>query len=290
MRLELIANYSCHVGENPLWNPFDHHVYWLDIPTGAIFRYDPATNTHEVFYRGGDVTGGFTLQTDGSLLLFGDKGCVSRLHQGKLSTMIEGLPGEENNRFNDVIADPSGGVLCGTMPYRGASTSGSLYRLGVDGSMKRLRENILLSNGMGFSLDLKTFYYSDSRAYTVTQFDYDAASGEMSNPRPFVTFSPKDGDPDGLTVDAEGFLWLAVWDGSRLIRYDPSGRVERDITFPVKKVSSLTFGGDDHSDIYITTAGGETPSENGELAGALFRLRLGIRGRPEYLSRIQIPG
>jgi D-xylono/L-arabinono-1,4-lactonase len=90
-------------------------------------------------------------------------------------------------------------------------------------------------------------------------------------------------------VDSEGFLWLAVWDGSRLIRYDSTGRIEREITFPVKKVSSLTFGGDDQSDIYITTAGGEDLAFNGELAGALFRIRQDIRGRPEYLSRIQIP-
>jgi len=242
----------------------------------------------EVFYGGGAVTGGFTLQEDGSLLLFGVAGRVSRLHQGTLTTLIESLPGEEDNRFNDVIVDPSGGVLCGTMPYSDKSKSGSLYRLAPDGSMTKVWENILLSNGMGFSPDHKTFYYSDSRAHTVTQFAYDAASGTISHPQNFVTLAADDGDPDGLTVDAEGFIWLAVWDGSRLVRYDPSGSIEREITFPVKKVSSLTFGGDDTRDIYITTAGGDDLSANGELAGALFRLRLEILGTPEFLSRIQI--
>lgn len=287
MILELIANYACRVGENPLWNPLDHHVYWVDIPVGTIYRYNPSTAVHEVFYRG-DVTGGFTLQEDGSLILFGVGGRISRLYQGTMTTIIDSLPGEENNRFNDVITDPLGGVLCGTMPERAGSQSGSLYRLGVDGSIRKLRDNIRLSNGMGFSLDHKTFYYADSRAHTVTQFDYDVARGEIANPKLFASLPPEDGDPDGLTIDMEGFLWLAVWDGSRLIRYDPLGSIEREIAFPVKKVSSLTFGGEDTRDIYITTAGGENPADNGELAGALFRVKQEIRGRPEYLSRIQI--
>lgn len=287
MTLELIANYACRIGENPLWNPLDHHLYWLDIQLGTIFRYDPATEAHEVFYRG-DVTGGFTIQEDGSLILFGVGGRVSRLHQGYLTIMIDSLPGEENNRFNDIIADPSGCVLCGTIPYSAASQSGNLYRLERDGSIKKLWENIRLSNGMGFSLDQKTFYYADSRAHTVTQFAYDTLSGEISNPKLFATLAADDGDPDGLTVDSEGFIWLAVWDGSRLIRYDPAGRIEREIAFPVKKVSSLTFGGEDARDIYITSAGGDDLAHNGELAGALFRVRQDIRGRAEFLSRIQI--
>lgn len=288
MTIELVANYACRVGENPLWNPLDRCVYWLDIPTGTIYRYDPATQVHEIVYQG-DLTGGFTIQDDGSFLLFGVEGRVSHLHQGKLTTIIDRIAGEENNRFNDVIADPSGGVLCGTVPNNGDSTFGSLYHLRPDGSITQVRTKIPFSNGMGFSPDQTIFYHADSKARTVTQFRYDVNTGELSQPRHFAILSPHDGVPDGLTVDAEGYVWLAVWDGSRLIRYDPEGNIEREIPFDVKKVSNLTFGGDDASDIYVSTAGGEKPSENGELAGALFRLQLGIRGRPEYLSRIRIP-
>lgn len=286
---ELIANYACHTGENPLWNPLDKCVYWLDIPTGTIFRHDPAAGTHDVFYRG-ELAGGFTLQTDGALLLFGAGGAVRHLYQGEVTILVESLPGEEANRFNDVMADPAGRVLCGTMPFDTDTDipSGSLYLLEHDGSIRKLRDNIRLSNGMGFSPDLKTFYHTDSLARTITQFEYDAVRGDIANPQLFALRASGQGVPDGLTVDAEGFVWSAVWDGSRLVRYDPQGHIEREIHFPVKKVSSLMFGGDDYRDIYVTTAGGDNPGENGELAGALFRLRLGIQGKPDFLSACRV--
>lgn len=286
MDYEIIDRHPCLIGENPLWNPVDHRIYWLDIHGGAIFRYDPAAQTREVVYQG-EVHGGFTFQEDGSLIVFGVAGKIARLHQGVLTTLIDRLPGEELNRFNDVIADPAGRVFCGTMPYSPQSEFGSLYCLERDGSIRKLREHIRVSNGLGFSPDLSLLYYADSLSRTVTRFRYDQATGQLSDDTIFARLAPDDGVPDGLTVDEHGYLWLAVWDGWRLIRYDPTGAIEREIRFPVKKVSSLTFGGDHALDIYITSAGGDKPEENGELAGSLFRMRLGIRGRPEFLSRIQ---
>ncbi len=287
MQLQLIANYRCRIGENPLWNPLDKRLYWLDIPSGTIYRYDPAHEQHEPYFRG-EVTGGFCLQADGSLLLFGVGGRISRLHEGQLSVLIESLPGEDHNRFNDLIVDPHGRVLCGTMPYSEGSPSGSLYCLEVDGSIRKLREGILLSNGLGFNDDCTTLYYADSLARTITRFRYDAATAAISHPSVFATLAPEDGVPDGLTVDAEGCVWLAVWDGARLIRYRPTGEIEREIAFPVKQVSSLTFSGDDLADIYVTSAGGDDPHSNGADAGAIFRLRLGIRGKADFLSRVAL--
>lgn len=286
--LELLANYACRVGENPLWHPFERRLYWLDIPQGTIFCYEPKSGTHEVFYRG-EVTGGFTIQMDGSLLLFSLQGAIRNLHTGETTTFIESIPGEENNRFNDVIADPKGRVLCGTMPFGPKSITGSLYRLDLDGSHTKLLDHVGISNGMGFSVDLKTLYYTDSAKRTIYQFDYDISTGDISNQRTFAVLPDEYGLPDGLTVDAEGFIWSANWDGWQILRYDPQGQIERSISLPVKKVSCLTFGGDDYSDIYVTTAGGDNPTENGESAGALYRLRLGFKGKPEFLSRIRLP-
>jgi sugar lactone lactonase YvrE len=285
--LELIANYNCQIGENPLWHPIEKKVYWLDIPKGTIFRYDPQTNTHEVAHQG-EVTGGFTIQEDGSLLLFSARGAVRNLKNGAVKTIIESIPGEENNRFNDVIADPKGRVFCGTMAFSKESKSGSLYRLDLDGSLTKVIEHVGTSNGMGFSEDLKTFYHTDSPTRAICAFDYDVESGNISNRRVFNLLEEGYGSPDGMTLDAEGYIWSANWNGWRLVRYDPQGKVERTIQFPVKKVSSLVFGGEDYTDIYVTTAGGDNTAENGETAGALYRVNVGIKGRPEYFSKIKI--
>ncbi len=283
MQPELIADYQCVVGEGPLWHPIEKKVYWTDIGTGRMFRYDPATGKHEQFYSGRPV-GGYTIQADGSLLLFMDRGTIAIWRDGALTTVVEDIPDERETRFNDVFADTAGRVFCGTMPTR--DRPGRLYRLDTHGKLTLLLEGIGCSNGMGLTPDRKGLYYTDSTAYTIYLFDYDQATGAISNQRIFVRHAESDGLPDGMTVDAAGNVWSAHWDGSALICYSPQGKEIERIAFPVKKVSSVTFGGDDYMDMYVTTAGGDQKATDGELAGALFRLRLGIRGVPEYYSRV----
>lgn len=283
MQPELIADYQCVVGEGPLWHPIEKKVYWTDIGTGRMFRYDPATGKHEQFYSGRPV-GGYTIQADGSLLLFMERGTIAIWRDGALTTVVEDIPDERETRFNDVFADTAGRVFCGTMPAR--DRPGRLYRLDTHGKLTLLLEGIGCSNGMGLTPDRKGLYYTDSTAHTIYLFDYDQATGAISNQRVFVRHAESDGLPDGMTVDAAGNVWSAHWDGSALICYSPQGKEIERIAFPVKKVSSVTFGGDDYMDMYVTTAGGDQKATDGELAGALFRLRLGIRGVPEYYSRV----
>jgi len=280
---ELIADYQCVVGEGPLWHPMEKKVYWTDIGTGRMFRYDPATGKHEQFYSGRPV-GGYTIQADGSLLLFMDRGTVAIWRNGSLTTVVEEIPDERETRFNDVFADTAGRVFCGTMPTK--DRPGRLYRLDTNGKLTLLLEGIGCSNGMGLTPDRKGLYYTDSTAYTIYLFDYDQPTGAISNQRIFVRHPKSDGLPDGMTVDAAGNVWSAHWDGSALICYSPRGEEMQRIAFPVKKVSSVVFGGDDYMDMYVTTAGGDQKATDGELAGALFRLRLGIKGAPEYYSRV----
>ena len=282
---ELIADYQCVTGENPLWHPGEERLYWLDIETGRMFRYDPATGKHEQFYHG-EVVGGFTIQADGALLLFMARGAVKIWRDGELTTVIEEIPDERETRFNDVIADPVGRVFCGTMPV--PDRPGRLYRLDAGGTITRLLDGIETSNGMGFTRDLRQMYYTDSPKHEIYLFDYDRSSGAISNRRIFVRTPEDQGVPDGLTVDADGYVWSARWDGGCLVRYRPDGSEERRFEFPAKKVSSLTFGGRDYADIYVTTAGGDNKAEEGAGAGALFRLRLGIRGVPEFPSRVRL--
>ena len=281
----LIADYQCITGEGPLWHPDEERLYWVDIPTGRMFRYDPRTGAHEQCYSG-EVIGGFTLQADGKLLLFMDKGAVRLWRDGLLETIVESIPAEHDSRFNDVIADPEGRVFCGTMATR--QHDGRLYRLDPDGSLHVVLEGVGVSNGMGFTPDGTGMYYTDTRKRTIDLFDYDRATGALSNRRLFAAVPDAEGEggPDGMTVDAEGNVWSARWGGSRLVEYDPTGRLIRTVTVPAKKVSSATFGGPACTDLYVTTAGGNNKPEEGAGAGALFRVDLGVRGVPEFRSRI----
>lgn len=288
MKLDLIADYHCQIGENPLWHPQEKRLYWTDITSGKLFRYAPATQRHEVIYHGASV-GGFTIQIDGSLLLFMESGRIARWRAGRLSDVRSASPAELDSRFNDVISDPRGRVFCGTVSIPAGERPGRLYRLDPDGLLHVLLEGIGISNGMGFTPDHRQMYYTDSLAGKIYQFDYDLDSGALTNQRAWLKTPAGAGEPDGLTVDAEGYVWSARWGDSALYRYTPDGVVDRRIELPAKKVSSVTFGGEGLSDLYITTAlNGGSKAEEGSGAGALFRLRPGVRGLPEHRSRIMI--
>lgn len=282
---QLIADTRCQVGEGPYWHPEEHRLYWVDIPAGRLYRHDPATESHELVYASpDDPIGGFTLQADGALLLFQSRGAVRTWQDGRVATLIEAIPEERDGRFNDVIADPEGRVFCGTMPI--GDRPGRLYRLDPDRSLHLVLDDAGISNGLGFSPDLTRLYHTDSTKRLISVFDYDRATGEVANRRTLVR-TPDDGSiPDGMTVDANGDLWSARWDGSALYRYSPSGEDLRRIPFPAKKVSSIAFGGPNGDDAYVTTAGGQDRASEGPGAGALFRVRLGVSGPLEFRSRI----
>ena len=286
----IIADYMCEVGEGPLWHPVDKRLYWADIPAGRLFQHDPATGGHHVFYDG-DVVGGFTFQADGSLLLFMARGRVAVLRDGVLTNIIDELPGEEELRFNDVVADVEGRVFCGTIPSDDALEGdllGRLYRLDTDGCITKVLDDVAISNGMGFSPDRKRMYFTDSLK-GIDVFDYDQATGEITNRTPLVGL-PEDGSgPDGLAVDAEGNLWSARWGASGVFGHHPDGKQFRKVAFPTEAVSSVTFGGEDYTDMYVTTAGGHDKAKGGPHAGALFKVDIGVKGLPEFLSRIGLP-
>ncbi len=289
MKPELIADYNCVTGEGPLWHPLERKLYWCDIPQGRLFRYDPATGAHEMCFEYPEAVGGFTVQADGALLLFMARGAIKIWREGELETVVEEIPEERDSRFNDVIADPAGRVFCGTMPAR--ERLGKLYRLDTDGSLRVVVDGVGTSNGMGFAPqagmpDHWQMYYTDSRAREIYLFDYDQATGELSNRRVFLDLTGEQGVPDGMTVDAAGNVWSARWDGGCLVQYDPQGVERQRIDFPAKKVSSVIFGGPDYTDIYVTTAGGDHKETNGSGAGALFRIRNAGQGVPEFCSRI----
>lgn len=290
----LVADVPCETGENPLWHPDEELLYWCDIPPGHLYAYDPAREEHERVYAApDDRIGGFTFQRDGSLLLFGNAGGVSRYADGRVERVIDPDPDRFHERFNDVIADPRGRVFCGVMPDPDAGIPGALYRLDTDGTFTRVIDELDLPNGMGFSADRESMYVTDTAFYTdepgrITRYDYDETTGEISNPETVVEPEDVPGLPDGMTVDAEDHLWSAFWDGHVLVRFAPDGTRERTVEFEPRKVSSVAFGGDDFSDAYVTTAGGPGRPEEGETAGSLFRVDLGVGGRAEFRSALDV--
>ena len=283
MKPEIVLDIKCKVGEGPLWHPLEKRLYWLDIPEGIIYRYDPETGMVEEVYRG-DIVGGYTIQEDGSLLLFMEEGVVKLWKNNKLITLIEEFPALKGTRFNDVITDPAGRVFCGTMPDKRGEAY--LYRLDINGRLTLILNKVGLSNGMGFTPDKKQMYFTDSKKGEIYVFDYNVKDGSLSNQRLFLKVGEEGIEPDGLTVDAEGYVWSARWNGSCIKRFTPDGKEDLEVFFPARKITCMTFAGKDYQDIYITSAGGDKRPEEGEKAGALFRLNARIQGIPEHLSRI----
>ena len=293
MQPEIVADYLNDVGEGAMWHPTERRLYWVDALKGLIYRYEPETGEHGLFYDHGSPTAGYTFQEDGGLLLFLEKGGIAAMRDGELSYVVEELSGEDENRFNDVTADPAGRVFGGTMPMDSdravaGEALGSLYRVDTDGSVTQLLDGIRISNGLGFTPDRMHMYYTDSPTQNIYIFDYDVHSGNISNRRVFVETPEGDGMPDGMTVDSEGCVWSARAGGSALYRYTPEGKEDRSIRFPAELVSSVMFGGADLTDIYVTSIGGDERARHGPGSGALFRLTLGIRGMPEFYSRIKV--
>lgn len=288
-RVELAAALDCNTGENPLWCAEKETLFFVDIPGGVIYGYRPSAATCSVVART-RVTGGFTLQEDGSLLLFQDGHiAILGMDGGIREVATDACPG--NERFNDVIADPEGRVFAGTMVG-----NGRLLRFDTDGRVTEMLDGLGIPNGMGFTPDLRGMYFTDSVPRKIYYFDYDRATGNLSDRRVFAEIPREVGCPDGLTVDAEGFVWTAIWFGGRLRRYTPDGRLDREVFFPATQTSSVTFGGARLDEIYVTSAaisegsplqppGYDTSALRG---GGLYRVRVaGISGRLPFRSRLQ---
>ena len=283
---ELLVDHPSVTGEGPLWHQETQTLIWVDIPAGQIFRFDPATRRNDLVFQHDGEIGGYTIQEDGSLIVFCEGGVILRLIGGHPETIVEGIDALANSRFNDVIADPEGRIFAGTMP-RGDQPA-HLYRLDRDGSLSLILDDLSLANGMGFSPDLSIMYLTDSNNRRIYRMPYDRSTGALGNRAMFMELDDDNDDvPDGMAVDIDGNIWSARWDGSGIYKYNPQGKLLGNVPFPVRKVSSITFGGPDFANAYVTTAGGNhRGKEEGMLAGSLFRVNLKTRGRAPFRSRI----
>jgi D-xylonolactonase len=291
------ADIACEVGEGPLWHADEEVVYWCDIPQGRLYRYDPAAGDHELVYEDEDERiGGYTIQRDGSLLLFQEAGAVRRLDQetGSVATVAGPDPDRFHERFNDVVADPEGRVFAGVMPDHERDLPGQLYRLDTDGSFELVREECGLPNGMDFTPDLSSMYFTDTGEDVpdhpgyIYRYDYDRATGAISDPELFVDATDVDGMPDGLSVDTDGGVWSAFWLGGTVIRFDPDGDRDRTVEFTARRTTAVTFGGDDYGTGYVTSGCLDSREVDGEGAGSLFTFDPGATGREEFRSDVEV--
>lgn len=290
--IECVFPGICHLGEGPYWHAGQRRLYWTDIYERRIWVHDPDSGENRVFWQGGLQVGGFAFNRDGSLVLCTHRG-VYRLGVGPDGVpeleprLLFQVPLAENEMFNDITTDPEGRIYAGTLDR--SSPTGCLYRLEPGKQPTRLLEGIGCSNGMTFSLDQRFFFHTDSLARRITRYEYDRRTGEIGSPRVFFQGDGTDGLPDGITLDAEDHLWVAIWGAGTVRRLDPSGKVAREVGFPARQISSVMFGGPDLEELYVTSAAENAAdlstgrdADGIFLGGPLYRFRPGVRGRPEW--------
>jgi sugar lactone lactonase YvrE len=269
------------LGEGPIWNPVERQLYWVDIEKGCYHFYHPRSG-EQGMVQVGEKVGVLAFREKGGMVMATQHGFsfwdpASRM----LSRIADPEAEKTTSRFNDGAVDRRGRFWAGTLgdPYRN-----NLYRLDTDLSVHWMDGGVDVSNGIGWSPDNQVMYYTDSSPAKIYRYDFDLESGSIENKKVFIDSSDRPGVPDGLTVDAEGFLWSARWGGWCIERYDPEGKLERVVKMPVEYPTSVMFGGDDLDVLFITSARVEVPPEKrGQrpLDGDLFCLQPGVCGLPE---------
>jgi sugar lactone lactonase YvrE len=295
--LRVIADYNDQCGECPVWDQEGGYLYWSDLLSGRFYRYHWSTDYHEIVSHG-VVVNGFRLNKTGGFVITNNGG-IWLWKVGKEPKLLVSEVAGSLCQMNDCIADPKGRFVAGSYFYDPAREYklGKLIRVDTDGNATVIDEGFHLANGLGFSPDCRTLYFTDTVARIIYAYDYDVVSGNISNRRTFVKVSTAEGIPDGMAVDSNGFIWSAQWYGGCIVRYDPDGKRERVIKIPAKQTSSIAFGGGELTDMYVTTAGKSGPlpimppgydPQTGNFGGQLFHLNLGIQGKPEFKANIAI--
>ena len=284
---EVAADYCCAAGGSPAWHPAEQRLYWVDAPSGRLFRCTPAARTHEQVYQAGAGIGGLTVQADGTVLLFMASGTVKIWREDSVVTILEPDDGGKGAALTSAAADPAGRVFLGFALEGGRA--GRICRLGTDGTIVQLAEGAGVPSGMAFTADRQGLYCANWPKRAITLFGYDEGTGTLADARPFATFPESLGTPAGLAIDAKGFVWAGARGGSCALRFSAEGREEQRLYFPALLVTGLALGGEDGKDLYASTAGGEDRAAHGPGAGALYRFRTAVRSTAPFLSRIQIP-
>lgn len=283
---ELVWDGRMTLGEGPVWDARSGTLIFVDIAGKRVHFLEPSLQTHR-FVQLEQMVGAAVPRQSGGLVLALEQGFYTLDPvTGTLEQLADPEPGRADIRFNDGKCDAAGRFFAGTMDREELSPKGVLYALEPDGTIRKALEGVTTSNGLDWSPDGRTMYYIDSPTRRVFAFDYDPASGELGNRRTIVIIPDGGGFPDGMTVDKEGMLWVAQWDGWQVSRWDPlTGEQIGSVPVPAARVTSVAFGGPELGELYITTARiGLTGEQLGKqpAAGGVFRCRPGVQGKPAF--------
>ena len=263
------------VGEGPVWESETDTLHWVDIPKGKIHASDVSTGETMTIDMPMSV-GAVTPLAEGGYLAATAAGFTLVAPDGEPTELAHFLPA--SHRMNDAKCDPSGRYWAGSTARDYTSGAGALHVLDLDGSVRTPVEGMTLPNGLGWSPDTATFYLVDSFEQTLDAFDFDHATGSVARRRTLVTYTGN-ALPDGMCVDAEGCLWVALWDGKRVVRYSPEGEVITELAIPAQRPSSCTFGGADLNVLYVTSACVDLDLGDDSFDGSVFSVtNIGVAG------------
>lgn len=281
MQPELVVDAQAELGEGPVWH--NGAMYWVDILAGVLHRYDPDKDA-DIEMDVGQPVGAVAPRAKGGFLLALRDGFGELTTFGKPPRLIVDVERDDpTTRLNDGKCDSRGRMWASAMAFDARPNVGHLYRLSTDLALSAQLGGLTIGNGLAWSADDKHFYFIDSSTQGVDVFDFDAESGLIGNRRQLITIDPQDGAPDGMAIDAEGCLWVALFGGGEVRRYTPAGELKDTIELPVSNVTCCAFGGSDLGELYITTAWHGLDKEERDkqpLAGGLFRVRPGVTGTP----------
>jgi sugar lactone lactonase YvrE len=298
--VEPVGDVTAVLGEGPYWVPEDDCLLWVDIKRGHLHRtYFPAGSTVTVDVSGeaadGPVTAAFPA-VGGGILTAGASRLTLRVPAERgdewVTRVVAEVPARDGVRFNDASVDPAGRVWAGTMHTDETEPLGELYRLDPGGALTTVAKGVTVSNGLGWSPDGTRLYYADSPLRRIDVFDYQLSTGDAFQRRVFTDLSDCDGVPDGLTVDADGCVWVCFWGGGVLRRFTPDGTLDAVLRVPVAQPTSCAFAGPGLADLYITTAReglSEAELRDQPLAGRLLRVTPGPIGLPSASAYAAIP-
>jgi sugar lactone lactonase YvrE len=292
MDVELLLDAKALVAEGPTWDDLSNTLVWVDIRGHRLHRLDPASGVDAAFDTGQPVSA-VALCADSDTLILALRDGFGLLEAGQLSLVAPVETRVRSNRMNEGKVDPGGYFWAGTMDQDGAAHAGALYRLSPEYAVTKVLGNLTIPNGMDWTDDAASMYFIDSGTGRVDIFDYDCDTAAIGNRRPVVEIDRGDGQPDGMTLDADGYLWVAIWGGSQVRRYAPSGRLDGVVELPCSLVTSCCFGGRDLKDLYITTSWARLSDEEHTKqphAGGLYRCRPGVSGRHSRRFRRRTTG